>query len=98
MNYRIIISGFQSEFECQEQASEFAKVLLDAGVYYMNVDETKRPKGIANPTVFVKQQTVDEDSLEDVAGRLLSLHSAFQKGNVKPVIAVKTIIPINTKQ
>lgn len=74
--YRIIIESFQKECSDKFQATDLAATLLNSGLFFINVDEVKKGKGEAVPTVFVKKQFVMEETLADAAETLMLLGKA----------------------
>ncbi|RYZ60971.1 MAG: hypothetical protein EOO14_06270 [Chitinophagaceae bacterium] len=91
MEFRIIISGFQKEFNDESSAAEFVKDLLDAGMYYINADAVKKGKGDAVPTVFVKTNVETWDTFKEASDSLNDYASAFEKWEVNTNIQLKTI-------
>ena len=91
MQYLIIIKGFQKEFDLQTDAAAFVKELMQADFYYINADETKKPKSERIPTVFVKDQVRKVDDFHVATILLSQAAEVLTKHNIVPTVQLKTL-------
>lgn len=91
MPYRIIIDPFQKEFDIQHNAKCFALILINSGLYYINADQVRKGKGQQKPTVFVKAQTIERESLSEASDALTAIAAALKEYDLHPTVKLITV-------
>jgi hypothetical protein len=89
--YRLIIDGFQKEFEQEQKAADLVVDLINVGFWKINCDEIKKGKGTSVPTVFVKPHVCETDSLTIMSDWFERTAMCFNNHQLSPAIKLITI-------